>query len=164
MEGKQRVYLSLGSNIGNREGYLHEAINHLGLLHGTVIEAVSGIYETKPVGFIEQPMFLNIAVRMTTGFEPLELLGKLHGIETSLGRVRQVIWGPRTIDIDIILFGNKIIDSPDLTIPHARMKERAFVLIPLKDIYEGDKIMGIQISDLIEKCNDKSDVVYFSDF
>ncbi|MGV3243223.1 2-amino-4-hydroxy-6-hydroxymethyldihydropteridine diphosphokinase [Staphylococcus sp. 11261D007BR] len=128
------VYLSLGSNIGQREDQLNDAIDQLNHREGITVKEVSPIYETKPVGYVEQPDFLNICVHIQTTLAPKALLNHCLEIEQQLHRVRKERWGPRTIDIDILLFGTDIIEEPDLIVPHPRMTERAFVMIPLNDI------------------------------
>jgi 2-amino-4-hydroxy-6-hydroxymethyldihydropteridine diphosphokinase len=128
----QPVYLSLGSNVGERAGNLHAAIDRLRDL-GDVV-AVSSLYETEPVEFTSQPWFLNCAVKLDTEKTPQELLAGILGIERQLGRQRTQQKGPRVIDIDIVLFGNSIVADPGLTIPHAAMHERRFVLEPLAEI------------------------------
>lgn len=153
------VYLSLGSNIGDRENYLKEAVDMISRLPLTRVKKLSDIYETKPVGCINQDDFLNEVILIETGLSALELLERLQYIEIRLKRKRNLRWGPRTIDIDILLYGNMDINSPKLTVPHPRMLERAFVLIPLKDIITDKNIMGIDIDDLIKKCDDKDGVI-----
>jgi 2-amino-4-hydroxy-6-hydroxymethyldihydropteridine diphosphokinase len=128
----QITYLSLGSNVGERELHLREAITRLGTA-GHII-AVSSFYETEPVEFTEQAWFLNCAVGLETSQSPLELMKTALQIERELGRVRDQKKGPRTIDIDILLFGDTVIDSPELTIPHPAMQQRRFVLEPLAEI------------------------------
>jgi 2-amino-4-hydroxy-6-hydroxymethyldihydropteridine diphosphokinase len=128
------VYLSLGTNIGDREVFLQEAVQLLSQKEKMHIEAVSSIYETDPVGFTEQPPFLNIVLKAKTSFSALEMLGVCMEIENELGRKREIRWGPRTIDLDILLYNHDNIKSENLIIPHPRMKERAFVLIPLAEI------------------------------
>jgi 2-amino-4-hydroxy-6-hydroxymethyldihydropteridine diphosphokinase len=127
-----RAYLGLGANLGNREGSLYEAICLLGEL-GTVF-AQSSIIETEPWGVADQPRFLNMAVALDTGLRPLELLRAAKRIETRMGRVTTVRYGPRLIDIDLLLYGNVTMDSPELTLPHPRMTERDFVMIPLGEL------------------------------
>ncbi len=126
------VYLSLGSNVGDRAGNLHAAIDRLRAL-GHVV-AVSSLYETEPVEFTSQPWFLNCAVKLNTNRTPQELLAGILDIEQQLGRRRGQLKGPRIIDLDILLFGNAIVDDPGLTIPHPAMHERRFVLEPLAEI------------------------------
>src|SRR5579885_762596 len=127
-----RIYLSMGSNLGDRRGNLAAAIQRLYTM--MEIEKVSSVYETEPVGYLEQPRFLNIAVAGTTRLSPQEFLKRAKEIETALGRQETIRNGPRPIDIDIIFYDNLMLDSEPLTIPHPRMAERAFVLAPLAEI------------------------------
>jgi len=152
------VFLALGSNLGNREVNLFGAVESLSHLAGTTVKNVSNIYETEPVGYKEQGLFLNMAVEILTGLSPLCLLGELQKVENSLKRTREIRWGPRTIDIDILLFGDKKVDLPKLSIPHPRMFERAFMLVPLRDIRPEKEIDGRNIDELIGKCNDKNSI------
>lgn len=126
------VYLSLGSNVGDRAANLNAAIERLRSL-GEVV-AVSSLYETEPVEFTAQPWFLNCAVKLNTEKMPKQLLNAVLDIEKEMGRKRLKKKGPRTIDIDILLFGNSIIDTKGLTVPHPAMHERRFVLEPLAEI------------------------------
>ncbi|MBB5149528.1 2-amino-4-hydroxy-6-hydroxymethyldihydropteridine diphosphokinase [Ureibacillus thermosphaericus] len=128
------VYLSLGTNLGDRENNLKSAIDLLQSKEGIWIKKISPIYETAPVGYVDQPSFLNIAIYAQTILSPIELLQTCQLIENDLGRVRNIRWGPRIIDLDILLFNNDNIESENLIIPHPRMFERAFVLVPLLDI------------------------------
>ncbi len=126
------VYLSLGSNLGDREKHLRDAIARLELL-GRVV-AVSSLYETEPVDFTDQPWFLNCAVALETQLTPDPLMTALLGIECEMGRERIQPKGPRIIDIDLLLFGDLIVNSENLSIPHPAMHERKFVLEPLAEI------------------------------
>src|SRR5579862_8224999 len=126
------VYLSLGSNVGDREQNLRTAIAKLGEL-GEVI-AVSSFYETEPVEFTQQPWFLNCAVAVRTELMPKLFLAKIQAIEQEMGRRRVQPKGPRTLDIDILLFGNSVINAQQLEVPHPSMHERRFVLAPLVEI------------------------------
>lgn len=128
----QLVYLSLGSNIGDREAQLQNAIARLGAA-GRVV-AVSSFYETEPVEFTQQPRFLNCAIALETSKTPQQLMTAILRIEEEMGRLRVRKKGPRSIDIDIVLFGDAIVDSEDLTIPHPAMHQRRFVLDPLTEI------------------------------
>lgn len=127
------AYLSLGSNLGDRPGYLAGAVRGLEAAHTHVLR-VSSVYETAPWGKTDQPAFLNMAVAIETILSPHELLRHILSVEQSLGRVRMERWGPRTVDIDLLLFGQERLASPDLEVPHPRMAERAFVLVPLLEI------------------------------
>jgi len=129
---RKNVYLSLGSNIGDREANLRQAIASLGEL-GEVTR-VSSFYETEPVEFTAQPWFLNCAVAMATEKMPKQFLASTLRIEQEMGRKRVQAKGPRIIDIDILMFGSSVVDTPQLTIPHRAMHERKFVLEPLAEI------------------------------
>jgi len=129
---EKTVYLSLGSNVGDREANLRTAIGALATL-GEVI-SVSSFYETEPMEFTEQPWFLNAAVGLRTEMMPKLFLAKMLAIEQQMGRRRTRPKGPRSIDLDILLFGNSIINTPELTVPHPAMHERRFVLEPLAEI------------------------------
>lgn len=129
---RKTVYLSLGSNVGDRQGNLNAAIDDLGKLGE--IKAVSSLYETEPVDFTAQPWFLNCAVELETELMPRQFMARVLAIEQRLGRRRNQPKGPRTIDIDILLFGKAVVDLPELTIPHPALHERRFVLDPLSEI------------------------------
>ena len=130
---KKTAYLSLGSNLGDRAANLRDAI---GRLQGVgAVTSVSSFYETEPVEVISrQPWFLNCAVAMETELMPKQLLSRVLTLEHAMGRRRTEAKGPRTIDIDIVLFGNAVVDTPELTIPHPAMERRRFVLAPLAEI------------------------------
>lgn len=132
MQVEKTVYLSLGSNVGDRESNLRTAIEKLGQL-GKVL-AVSSFYETEPVDFAAQPWFLNCAVALRTELMPKLFLSRMLAIEQQMGRRRNLPKGPRTIDIDILLFGNSIIKATQLDVPHPAMHQRRFVLEPLAEI------------------------------
>jgi 2-amino-4-hydroxy-6-hydroxymethyldihydropteridine diphosphokinase len=132
----KRVYLSLGSNVGKREESLERAADAL-QYSAVRITARSSVYETEPQDFVQQPWFLNLALECETRYFPLQLLGVIERIERDLGRERGpavVRRGPRVIDIDVLLFGDVLITTPRLTVPHPRMLERRFVLEPLLEI------------------------------
>ena len=124
-----RSFISIGSNLGDRVQYLRDAVESL-----PDVVAVSPVYETDPVGGPDQGTFLNLVVEMSTSISPLDLLGVCHRIEMAADRVREVRWGPRTIDLDIIWMDGIEMDSERLTIPHPRWKDRRFVLAPLRDL------------------------------
>lgn len=128
------VYLSIGTNIGDRKRNLQEAVRLLTETEGIEVIKVSSIYETAPVGYVDQAAFLNIAVYVKTTKSADEMLATCQSIEQELGRVRLIRWGPRSIDLDILLYNQENIESKHLTVPHARMYERAFVLVPLMEI------------------------------
>lgn len=125
-----RVFLSLGSNLGDRQKFLEEAVAGL----GRSVRAVSPVYETDPVGGPSQELFLNMVVELDTDLTPRQLLAVCHRLESGADRVRRERWGPRTLDVDILCVEGVTVDEPDLQIPHPRMGERRFVLVPLADL------------------------------
>ncbi|HWO76026.1 MAG TPA: 2-amino-4-hydroxy-6-hydroxymethyldihydropteridine diphosphokinase [Bacillus sp. (in: firmicutes)] len=134
-----KAYLSLGTNMGDRLGYLNKAISLLKMQGSIQIKKMSSIYETDPVGFEDQSPFLNMVIEIETAESPFRLLEIILQIEEKLGRIRLFKWGPRTIDLDILLYNQDNIETEQLIVPHPRMHERAFVLIPLLEI--NDKLM-----------------------
>jgi 2-amino-4-hydroxy-6-hydroxymethyldihydropteridine diphosphokinase len=146
-----RAYIGLGSNLGDREATLREALSRLGAADGIEVVAVSSFRESDPVGVIDQPRFLNAAASLETSLEPLELLGRLLEVERGLGRDRaeEERWGPRTLDLDVLLYGDEEIDVPGLTVPHPRLAERLFVLQPLLELDPGLRLPdGRAVRDL----------------
>jgi len=129
---KHDVCLGLGSNIGDRRAHIEAALQEIAKIGENL--AASDLYETAPVGYLDQPDFLNAACRFTTALTPAELLARIRKVEASRGRQRAIPNGPRTLDIDILLYDDLVIDTPELQIPHPRMHERAFVLVPLAEI------------------------------
>jgi 2-amino-4-hydroxy-6-hydroxymethyldihydropteridine diphosphokinase len=127
-----RAHIGLGANLGDPIATLRAARTALAT-YGTVV-AVSSLYRTPAWGVTEQPPFVNAALTLETALEPVPLLAALKRLETELGRVAGVRWGPRAIDLDILTYGDRTVDEPDLTIPHARLGERAFALVPLAEI------------------------------
>ncbi|MGT2907676.1 2-amino-4-hydroxy-6-hydroxymethyldihydropteridine diphosphokinase [Streptococcus dentiloxodontae] len=132
-----QVYLSLGSNMGDRQDYLKKALAALDELPRTALVKVSSFYETAAWGMTNQADFLNLVCQIETELEPQDLLRHCQIIEKSLDRVRHEHWGPRTVDIDILIYGDRVIDEDNLKVPHPFMTERAFVLVPLLEIAEG---------------------------
>ena len=132
MSNQHRAYIGLGANLGDRQSNLAQALQHIRAR--AAIEKVSACYETKPVGYLEQPDFINIACLITTELPPHELLRFLKQIEKRMGREPSFRDAPRPIDIDILLYDNLVLESPELTIPHPRLSKRAFVLVPLAEI------------------------------
>lgn len=130
------VYLSLGSNLGDKRAYLENAVEKLRRTPDISVERISEYYETEPVGYTEQDTFLNICVKLATPLPPLVILDICLNIEQELGRKRLLRWGPRTIDIDLLLYDDLRMNDERLTLPHPRMFERAFVLVPLTEILE----------------------------
>ena len=128
------AFISLGSNMGDKEEALRQAVALLDAHEAINVTAVSSIYDTDPVGYEEQDVFLNIVVKIDTTLQPQPLLDVCQQIEQELKRVRIVRWGPRTIDLDILLYSHDNIETETLIVPHPRMHERAFVLVPLAEI------------------------------
>lgn len=128
------AYIGLGSNLGNREQYLRTALARIEGDSAITITKVSSIYETAPVGVTDQPAFLNMVIEIETSYSPSKLLDVIQSIENACGRKRDMRWGPRTLDLDILLYNQENMKSERLEIPHPRMAERAFVLIPLYEI------------------------------
>jgi 2-amino-4-hydroxy-6-hydroxymethyldihydropteridine diphosphokinase len=130
----RRAYLGLGSNLGDRLARLQEAVDGLAGAAGITVVAVSPVYETAPVGGPDQPDYLNAVVAIDTALSPRDLLSVAHRLEQEAARVRAERWGPRTLDVDVLLVGDERVAEPDLEIPHPRMGQRAFVLRPLADL------------------------------
>lgn len=126
------VYVGLGSNLGDAAGHLRESVARMGVW--LAIERVSSAYRTEPVGVRDQPFFLNAALRASTDLAPREVLVRLGAIEEAMGRRREVPLGPRTIDLDLLLYDDVVVDEPGLVIPHPRLASRRFVLAPLAEI------------------------------
>jgi 2-amino-4-hydroxy-6-hydroxymethyldihydropteridine diphosphokinase len=156
------VYLSLGSNIGDRQANLRAAI---AALHraGVHVRRTSSFYETEPVDYLDQPWFLNCVVEAETELGAPELLSALCGIESAMGSKKEFAKGPRKIDMDILLYGRETIDTPDLQVPHPRMAQRRFVLIPLVEIAPGLRHptwLGT-VEELLERTSDLGTVRTF---
>ncbi len=128
------ICLGLGSNVGDREGNIRAAVAKLAAWPGLAVTRVSSLYETAPVGYTDQPDFLNAVACVETSLSPQELLTACLAVEKDLGRERKVRWGPRTIDIDVLLYDEVTLATPELTLPHPRLHERAFVLVPLAEL------------------------------
>lgn len=136
------AYIGLGSNRGDREQNLRWAVRMLREAPGVTVRRVAPLYRTAPVGVTDQPEFLNTVVEVTTILSPRELLASLLTIEKLLGRTRGRRWGPRVIDLDLLLYGTESINAPDLAVPHPRLAERAFVVVPLADLAPGLALPG----------------------
>ena len=128
------AYVGLGANLGDREAMLRAALSSLGDMPTMEVRRVSSLYETAAVGVTEQPDFLNAVAEIGTSLPAMALLDALLNLENLLGRKRTFRWGPRVIDLDLLLYGNEQIALPGLTVPHPRLRERAFVLVPLAEI------------------------------
>lgn len=155
----ERVYLSLGSNMGDRAASIARAIAALGE-RGIRVTRESSLYETEPVEFREQDWFLNSVFEGETELEPEELMKELLAIERSLGRERRVPKGPRVIDIDVLFYGDRVIHDPGLDIPHPRLSQRRFVLVPFAEIAPGVRhpVSGKTIAELLAETPDRSEV------
>lgn len=134
MEKLNIVYLSIGTNLGNKTQNLKQMINAFRQAPHVEVLAISDVFETSPVGGIQQDNFYNMAIKICTTYSANELLDQIHGIENQLKRIRKIRWGPRTADIDILTFNDQQISSTDLTVPHPEMLKRLFVLEPLLQI------------------------------
>ena len=128
------VYIGLGSNMGNPKQHINSALKSLGDIQSTRIMQTSSLYKSKPVGPQDQADYINAVVQIDTELSPLELLDELQTIENQHGRVRKERWGPRTLDLDILMFGNEVINHERLIIPHPEISKRCFVLVPLAEL------------------------------
>lgn len=144
------AFLGIGGNIGDKEKNIGDAIFYLKNTTGINVEKVSSFYETEPVGYVDQDWFLNVVVKISTSLEPYKLLKVCQDIEEELKRVRLIRWGPRSIDVDVLLYEDFISEDEKLIVPHPRMTDRAFVMVPLYEIEKEISINGINIKKIIE--------------
>lgn len=146
------VYIGLGSNLGDRTGYIRQAVKDLQRIKECRVEKLSGLIETEPYGGVEQDRFMNGVLKMSTIFTPGQLLEKLHELENGAGRVRNVRWGPRTLDLDILFYDDEILEENDLYIPHIDLINREFVLGPMAEIapYKKHPVYGRTMKELLE--------------
>lgn len=152
---RYRVFLGLGSNLGDRAAMLTRAAKEVAAISGVKIAQWSPVYETDPVGKTDQPRFLNAAVEIGTDLAPEELLRELLAIEERLGRVRGERWAPRTIDLDILLYDGLVRSGQDVTVPHPELERRRFVLVPLRDLDPDlvHPVSGLTVAELAAACS-----------
>ena len=159
------TYLCLGGNLGDRLAALTEALHLLDATPGMRCIACSSVYETEPWGVTDQPNFLNLVAAYETTLAPVGLLRACQSVEAEVGRIATYRWGPRLIDVDILLYGDQIVDSsePDLQIPHPRMTQRAFVLVPLMEIAPDTKVppQGDTVRLLLDEVDGREGVVWW---
>jgi len=129
-----KAYIGLGSNLGDREANLRQALEHLAQTPETAVVRASSLYDTEPVGVEDQPHFLNAVAQLETQLAPRQLLWNLMLIERRLGRVRSQRWGPRTLDLDLLMVDDLVLDEEDLELPHPEMTKRSFVLVPMVEL------------------------------
>lgn len=147
-----KAYISLGSNLGDKMCNLQRAICELSQIQEIKVTAISSVYRTAPMGFTEQDWFLNAVAKLDVGVEASPLLKKLLAVENKMGRVRTLHWGPRIIDLDLLLYQDEVIREMDLEVPHPRLTERAFVLVPLLEINPDLKLpSGAFLKDFLAK-------------
>ena len=151
-----RAVIGIGTNMGERRQNVKNALSAINLLPRTKVVKASSIYETEPWGFKEQPNFYNVCAEVVTSLSPHAFLGALLGLEAGFGRVRNFKNGPRIIDLDLLLYDDEVIATGELTVPHPRIKERAFVLFPLKELYPDGHFLSYDFSREYEKADRKS--------
>lgn len=146
-----RVYIGLGANLGEPVENLKAALKLINESPDLAVTKASSVYLTEPVGYEDQPWFYNCVAEIQTNQTPVRLLETLQGIENELGRVRDIRWGPRTVDLDILLYDEIQIGEQHLTIPHPRMKERAFVIVPLAEIAPGARFPDGETVEVVRR-------------
>jgi 2-amino-4-hydroxy-6-hydroxymethyldihydropteridine diphosphokinase len=155
-----RAFVGLGSNLGEREALIGQALDELAALPDTTLIRVSSLYDTEPVGVIEQPRFLNAVAMLDTELTARQLLWNLQRIEARLGRTRSQRWGPRTMDLDLLLYGDLVIEEDDLRLPHPELARRAFVLVPLVELDPQitHPVSGLSVVQMLARLEHKSPV------
>lgn len=159
----KKVYLGLGTNVGQREKNLREAVSIIEKTATIDMIKVSSIYETEPWGYEEQNDFLNLCLEIKTDLTPQQLLEKCQEVEDKMGRQREEKWGPRIIDVDILIYDNLEVDTSNLVIPHPRIQDRTFVLIPLQELNPNLMIKGKSIEQWLKSLAQK-EVTYYSSY
>jgi 2-amino-4-hydroxy-6-hydroxymethyldihydropteridine diphosphokinase len=155
-----RIFIGLGSNLGDRAKYLHRALSEMADLHQTAVVKFSSVYETEPIGVKEQPKFLNMVVEVDSTLRPDELVRELKEIEHRIGRTYSEHWGPREIDLDLLYYGGEMLNETALQVPHPEISNRRFVLVPLKEIASEfqDPLRHLSVQELLQRCSDPSAV------
>lgn len=160
-EASVEVAIGLGSNLGDRSSHIDRAIRAFDALDGVVVSKVAPLYETEPWGKTDQPRFLNTCIKAQTTLPPEEVLTACLDIEKEMGRERIEKWGPRLIDLDVLLYDDQSIDMPGLTVPHPHITERAFVLLPLADVWPDAMIAGVRVGDIADRYRQSPDIWRF---
>ncbi len=153
-----RIFIGIGSNLGDRANYLHQALVEIANSENIFMKKYSSVYETEPVGNKEQPQFLNMVAELESTLSPQDLLRRLKEIENSLGRKYSEHWGPREIDLDILYYGSEVYNDEKLHLPHPEIANRRFVLVPMKEIAENflDPMQRLSMTELLRRCSDTS--------
>ena len=160
----EMVFIGLGSNLGDRLAYIQSALNYLAKNPAVKLIATSAAYTTAPEGYLDQPPFLNAAAALQTTLPPPDLLDALLAIEAAHQRRRRIHWGPRTLDLDMLLYGQRLLNTPSLSVPHPFLTERRFFLAPLCQIAPALRHPGSQclLSTYLRRCSDLSPMPIFS--
>lgn len=155
-----RIFIGLGSNLGDRAAYLQRALRELEHLPQISVNKISSVYETEPVGVKGQPKFLNMVAELETHLRPDDLIRELKEIERLVGRTNSEHWGPREIDLDLLYYGGEMLNETSLHVPHPEISNRRFVLVPLKEIAAEfqDPLRHLSVEELLQQCSDTSSV------
>ena len=155
-----QVFIGMGSNLGDRAYYLHQALVEIANSQQIIIKKYSSVYETEPVGKKEQPQFLNMVIELESTLLPQDLLRRLKEIENTLGRTHTEHWGPREIDLDILYYSSEVFNDDKLQLPHPEIANRRFVLVPMKEIAGEflDPMQRLSMKELLRRCTDTSTV------
>lgn len=153
-----RCFIGLGSNMGDAQANIKKALKFLGSTGGVSIASHAPFYRTAPLGYTDQDYFINTVAEIYTTLSPRALLEKLQAIENELGRIRLIRWGPRTLDLDLLLYGDELIKETDLEVPHPRMHQRAFVVVPLADLCPALVVNGERVDELARRLSSEQDI------